>query len=167
MNFIPYRIGFVCSGNICRSPYAEGLLRHRMADFPWAERVEVSSAGTLGIDDAPASSSTMTIAIERGVNLLSHRSQGVSEEWIARQDLVIGLDRNHIGELRDRFPDHHARIYLLGSFPEHELVGADVPDPVGCEEEFFREVHEQIEVALAPLLHFFRQRYEPSESDED
>ncbi|MCA8959908.1 MAG: hypothetical protein KDC38_05325 [Planctomycetes bacterium] len=154
-----WHIGFICSGNICRSPYAEGLLRHLAREKGWGDRLRVSSAGTLGIDDAPADTLTLALAAERGFQLLSHRSRGVSRPYLENCDVVLCMGRSHVEGLREEFPELGARIYLLGSYPHLHLDGDPIPDPVGREVEVFLEVHAAIESALQPVLVDLRRRF--------
>ncbi len=161
MNQPPYHVSFICSGNICRSPFAEGLLRKIGNDRGW-DGLKVSSAGTLGIHDSPCDSVTLALGVERGVNLLAHRSQGIEEEYMASCDLVLGMGVAHVETLREVFPQYADRVFLLGSYPDAALDGEEIPDPIGRDEATFQDVHDAIEVALHPVLHVLGKRFDSS-----
>jgi protein-tyrosine-phosphatase len=89
---------FVCSGNICRSPAAEGMTR------AWLEsrghlNVRVGSCGTLGITGKPAAEFTLRAMAERGVDLGAHRSRGMSHVLLRRADLIVGMEYHHCEEV--------------------------------------------------------------------
>lgn len=162
MNDPQYHVSFICSGNICRSPFAEGLLRKIAIDRGWGD-LRVSSAGTLQIHDAPCDAITLALGIERGVNLLDHRSQGTSAKYMASCDLVLGMGRAHVETLREVFPHYASRVFLLGSYPDESLEGEQIPDPIGSDEAVFRDIHDRIEAALDPVLQALEKRFEHRE----
>ncbi|MEM7167515.1 MAG: hypothetical protein AAF581_18810 [Planctomycetota bacterium] len=148
---------FICSGNICRSPFAEGLLRHLAAEQGLTHRLRVTSAGTLGIVDQAAHSRMRLEALACGFDLESHLSQGLGESHLATCDYIFGLAQRHVTAVRELFPNLAERTYLLGAFPTHDpaetqIVEAEIPDPIGKEEEDFQACFEQIQSVLRPLL---------------
>ncbi|MFQ5654504.1 MAG: low molecular weight protein-tyrosine-phosphatase [Planctomycetota bacterium] len=145
-------ISFICSGNICRSPYAEALLRDRADEEGWGDQIRVTSAGTLGIQGCPAHATTIACGGKKGLNLVPHRSQCVTEEYLASCDIILGVDRSHVLELRHAFPAHAARVFLYRSYPEPHLDGGEIGDPIGTDEENFRGVFKEIEEGLPSLL---------------
>ncbi|HEX2050672.1 MAG TPA: hypothetical protein VHJ34_08585 [Actinomycetota bacterium] len=86
-----FAIVFVCTGNQCRSAMAEAFVRAAAAGAP----VDVSSAGTLGIDGAPSPRHTVAAMAELGVDLSAHRSRGVQGAGLERADLVVGFELAH------------------------------------------------------------------------
>jgi protein-tyrosine phosphatase len=111
------RILFVCSGNICRSPFAEVLARDLRAD------VEFASAGTIALNGNPASATGIAVAAELGVDLIGHRATHLTADVLARSDLVYAMEEEHIASVLALDPG--ARVELLS--PE----GAPMPDPYG------------------------------------
>lgn len=148
----PLHVCFVCSGNICRSPYAEGLLRHEAQARGWGEQLRATSAGTLGIVDSPAHDRMRTEAQSRGFDLEEHRSAGISGKHLATCDYIFGLAERHVVELRELFPELAERIYLLGAFPAHTTDDGEIADPIGKGEMEFMECFEEIHAALEPVL---------------
>lgn len=149
----------MCSGNICRSPIAAELLRTR-ARVAGIEDLVVDSAGTLGIDGAPAARETVDVAREIGLDLTSHRSKGVSEEAVRGADLVLVMEREHLDELDRRFPGPGRRL-LLRAFeggPEPRDDARDVDDPIGAPIGEHRACLGTIERCVDHVLAFLRRR---------
>lgn len=126
----PYRVLMVCTGNICRSPSAEGILRHMLAEAGLADRVEVDSAGTTGwhVGDGP-SAPAVKAAARRGYDLSDLRARELAPSDFAEFDLILAMDDGHYERLtRDAPAGARARIAMfLDAAPD---VGRrDVPDP--------------------------------------
>src|SRR5918995_2210750 len=85
----------VCTGNVCRSPIAEGLLRAAFVERMGPDAPEVASAGTMGWTGSRADPSSIRAAAERGVDISGHRAREVSDEEVARADLVVAMDPEH------------------------------------------------------------------------
>jgi protein-tyrosine phosphatase len=120
---------FVCMGNICRSPLAEGIFRQGLIDAGVSELVEVDSAGTgeWHAGEAPDARSVET-ASGHGIDISMQRARQLSQEDYDRFDLIFAMDRSNEATLRARAPSsRHDRIHL---FLEHTLGSrTDVPDP--------------------------------------
>lgn len=106
---------FVCTGNICRSPTAEGFLRRQLAGLAGAAadgRVTVHSAGTHAtLGTAPAE--VVSAASEYGVDLTGHVSRQLTAEMLASADLVVGLAREHVREAALTLPEAFGRTFTL------------------------------------------------------
>jgi protein-tyrosine phosphatase len=149
-----YRICFVCSGNICRSPVAESVVRAHLDAAGLGDRVEVDSAGTgdwhVGADaHGPALASLR----RRGYDL-DHSARQFDRRWFAERDLVVALDRGHLGELRRLAPDEEAaeKVVLLRSFDPAAGGQQDVPDPYYGDESDFEHVMDLVEAAAPGLV---------------
>ena len=163
----PYRICFVCTGNICRSPSAEVVVR-ALAERVSALEIEVDSAGTddwhAGQPADPRALRALTVA---GYDGATHRARQFDPQWFRERDLIVALDRGHARRLRSWAPDDEARgrIRLLRSFdpavdahPDDPLI--DVADPYYDGEAEFALMVEQIEAAGTGLLeHLARERH--------
>ena len=146
------RVLFVCLGNICRSPTAEGVLRHQLALAGLAGQVEVASAGTgdwhVG---KPPDSRTQRAALLRGYDLSAQRAQQVSALDFSRYDLILAMDKSNLGHLKALQPAAgRAELDLFLRRYQGQLD--EVPDPYYGGEEGFSQVLDLIEVACHGLV---------------
>lgn len=160
---------FVCLGNICRSPTADGILRHQLKEAGLSQHIEVDSAGTgdWHIGKAP-DPRTVAAARQRGYDLSTLRARQVQAEDFHRFDHVLAMDRSNLEHLQAMQPaDSRAELRLLLDFhPRRERPDAllsrcagEVPDPYYGEAEGFEEVLDLVEQACAGLLQHIRQRH--------
>lgn len=152
------RVLFVCLGNICRSPTAEGMMRHRLQQAGLAAQVAVESAGTAAwhIGKAP-DPRTCAAAAQRGYRLHELRARQVQAEDFARFDLILAMDHDNLRELQRLRPDSAgAELDLLlrrGGLAEHE-----VPDPYYGGSDGFERVLDLVESACERLIEQIRER---------
>ena len=152
------RVLFVCLGNICRSPTAEGVMRHRLQQAGLAAQVAVASAGTAAghIGKAP-DPRTCAAATQRGYRLHELRARQVQAEDFARFDLILAMDHDNLRELQRLRPDSAgAELDLLlrrGGLAEHE-----VPDPYYGGSDGFERVLDLVESACERLIEQIRER---------
>jgi protein-tyrosine phosphatase len=152
MDFMPYRVTFVCTGNICRSPIAEAVLRHYTDDEGLDVEVDSSGIGPWHVgDDADHRS---IAALRRAGYRSAHIARQFEVDWFDRYDLIIALDQGHLRELRRMAPDGEsaAKIRLLREFDPAAADDLDVPDPYYGGTEEFAEVLELVEAAMPGLL---------------
>jgi protein-tyrosine phosphatase len=148
------RLCFVCLGNICRSPTAEGIMLHLVREAGRAHEFEIDSAGTseyhVGEEPDPRS---MAAARARGVHLPSRARQFLAEDF-ARFDYVLAMDVQNQRNLLGLAPDAGARakIHLLRSFDAHSPAGAGVPDPYYGAGDGFERVFDICSAACRGLL---------------
>lgn len=147
---------FVCLGNICRSPTAEGIFRHLARERRLDHRLVVDSAGTGGWHvGEPADPRTLAAARRRGITW-DHRARQVGVADFTRFDLLIAMDRRNLSDLLDVAPDEasRAKVVLLRSFDPSTAPGdeLDVPDPYFGGDDGFERVLDLCERACAGLL---------------
>lgn len=154
------RVLFVCTGNICRSPTAEGVFRAMVEACGLAGRIETDSAGTGSwhAGEPPDERARQAAAI-RGIDLSAQRARQVSKQDFDRFDLIVALDRSHQRALRALSPPRAAdRIRLLMDFAPHAGV-SDVPDPYYGALGGFDHVLDLIEAGADGLLRAIRAEY--------
>lgn len=154
-----HRLLFVCMGNICRSPTAEGVFRK-----VWMERapelsIYIDSAGTHAYHVGhPPDPRAQRAALRRGVDLSAQRARRVAEQDFERFDLVLAMDRLNVELLKELSPsEYHERIRLFLEFAPH-LGRLEVPDPYYGGSNGFEHVLDLVEEASAGLLEHLRSR---------
>ena len=147
------RILFVCMGNICRSPTAEGVFRHIAASEAPELTVHVDSAGTHAYHiGEPPDKRAQAAAERRGVSLAALRARRVVADDFSRFDLILAMDELNITILRDQCPEEHAdRIRLLLDYAP-QLGRVEVPDPYYGGSNGFELVLDLVEEASRGLL---------------
>ncbi len=157
----PVRVLFVCLGNICRSPLAEGVFRHLARGRGVADRFTVDSAGTSGYHrGAPPDRRSAEVARGRGVEVTG-KSRPLLPADLRAFDYVIAMDSENLSEIEAlaSVAGASARIHRLREWdPRGE---GDVPDPYYGGPRGFEEVHDMVERSCAALLeHLLRERGE-------
>jgi low molecular weight protein-tyrosine phosphatase len=153
------RVLFVCLGNICRSPTAEGVMRKLVRDAGLEERIEVDSAGTGSwhVGEPPDARATR-VARRRGIELEGAARQ-VRPRDFAEFDLILAMDASNLRNLQRLVPDEDARtkVRLLREFDPAAAGGdLDVPDPYYGGPNGFEEVLDLVQAACAALLERLR-----------
>jgi glycine hydroxymethyltransferase len=142
---------FVCTGNVCRSPMAEGLMKELLGG---REDIVVLSAGVSAPKGAPASQHSIQALSELSIDLKSFRSQPVTEELLEQCTHVFTMTRDHRRLIDLLFPEHGEKIRLLGEFSGN---GGDVPDPIGQGLSTYKRCRDVIKSALEQILDFVDQ----------
>ncbi|WP_344751727.1 low molecular weight protein-tyrosine-phosphatase [Gryllotalpicola koreensis] len=150
-----FRVCFVCSGNICRSPMAEVVFRDLAEKAGIGAKVASSSAGTgdwhVG---EPADHRTVAALRRRGYDGATHRARQFDADWFDDFDLVVALDRSH-RRILDHWaltPENQAKVALLMDFAPHHGDALDVPDPYYSDDAMFDTVLDLVERACAGLV---------------
>ncbi len=150
-----YRLCFVCTGNICRSPMAAVVMQRLVDDEGLSHLVAVDSAGTGAWHvGGPADVRAVAALDAAGYDGRAHRARVFERGWLDGRDLVLALDQGHLRELRAlaRTDEQRAKVRLLRSFDGEAAEGAEVGDPYVGDGRDFAEVLEQVERACRGLL---------------
>lgn len=146
------RVLFVCLGNICRSPTAEGVLRHKLREAGLADRVEVASAGTgdWHVGKAPDKRSQAAAKL-RGYDLSAQRAQQVTRADFATYDLILAMDNSNLRHLKALQPAQgKAELDLF--LRRYQSQIDEVPDPYYDGDQGFEQVLDLIEHASDLLV---------------
>lgn len=149
-----YRILFVCLGNICRSPAAEGIMRRLVGQEGISDRVEVDSAGTYGGHRGQLPDPRMRSAAARRGLSLTHRSRPIREEDFEQFDRIVVMDDMNYEDVHRLAPSRKAaeRIFRMTEFCRRHPDRTYVPDPYYEGHEGFELVLDLLEDACEGLL---------------
>ncbi len=165
----PFRVCFVCTGNICRSPMAEVVFRSLIAGSGFETLLEVESAATGDWHVGErADSRTIAALLERGYDGSAHRARQFDPSWFARLDLVVVFDRGQERVLREWAPTEvdRSKVHLLMSFDPDHGPGVDVPDPYYSDAVVFDGVLTRIQRASTALFRQIEPGISPSASSQ-
>ena len=148
---------FVCMGNICRSPTAEGVFRKFVSDAGLVDDIHTDSAGTHAYHvDEPPDRRAQAAASRRGVSLESIRARRVTDDDYERFDYILAMDEDNLMALMDRAPDtHRNKVRLFLEFAESRRE-REVPDPYYGGSAGFERVLDLVEEASRGLLETLR-----------
>lgn len=161
MSTPPYRICVVCTGNICRSPMGEFVLREMVQDAGLGDRVVVDSAGTTSWEEGnPADRRTLAVLERNGhpdLGARDHVARRFSPGWLPDLDLVLAADRGHLHELQRmaRTDEERARIRLFRSFDPAAAAAGDLEmaDPwFGTDDSAFDQTYAEVVAACRGVL---------------
>lgn len=137
------RVLVICLGNICRSPFAEGLLASQRPELA------LRSAGLLAGAGAPADATAQRVAARFGVDLAAHAARRLADEDVDWADLILAMEGQHVARLARQWPAGGSKTRLLGDFlPSPPFA---IRDPWGQGEDVFARTFERIEAAVEQL----------------
>lgn len=139
------RLLFVCSGNTCRSPMAEVIARQE-AIARGLSNIEISSAGTGAWDGAPSSDGALLVAMERHLDLGSHRARQLTPAILAESDLVLAMGPQHLEHIVALGGAEKA--HLLTDFAAGAPTARAIADPYGGDLEGYRETFEELQAEI-------------------
>ncbi len=144
---------FVCTGNTCRSPMAEGLFRKILSEKLECQEDElidrgfvIASAGISAPVGFPASPESVELLQQQGIDLCGHESQPLTPELLAQSDHIFAMTRGHVAAILSGFPEISERVHLLAR------NGSDISDPIGGGMEDYRRCQAEIESNVRAII---------------
>ncbi|HEY4146758.1 low molecular weight protein-tyrosine-phosphatase [Pinirhizobacter sp.] len=141
------RILIVCVGNICRSPTAEYLLRHRLGD---AHASEVTSAGLSAVTGYPMDDTALQVLLEHDVDGGQHRARQLTTALLRQSSLILAMEKSHVAEIGRMAPEATGKVFLLDRW----LKGGDIPDPYRQQRPAFEHVFALIDQGVSSWLRY-------------
>ncbi|HHY86323.1 MAG TPA: ribose 5-phosphate isomerase B [Verrucomicrobia bacterium] len=146
---------FVCTGNVCRSPMAEGIFRKAVQG---RGEYRVLSAGLGAVDGQPPSPFAVQAAREIGVDISNQRSQMLTPELVQQADYIFGMTHSHVDTVTLLYPQAAEKTFLLREFDDTlDTFEKDISDPIGGSYEVYLACRDQIEQGIASVLRFLEQ----------
>lgn len=146
---------FVCTGNVCRSPMAEGLFRHAVRN---SSNYRVISAGVGAVDGQPPSPHAVRALKDLGIDIARQRSQMLTSELVQQADYIFGMTHGHVDAVNLLFPQAAEKTFLLREFDETlDVFEKDISDPIGGSYDVYLNCRDQIEQGIASMLNFIEQ----------
>jgi protein-tyrosine-phosphatase len=151
---------FVCTGNVCRSPMAEGLFRQAVQA---RGEYRVLSAGVGAVDGQPPSPYAVKALRDLGIDISRQRSRMLTGELIQQADYIFGMTHGHVDAVLLLFPQAAEKTFLLREFDETlDVFEKDISDPIGGSYEVYLNCRDQIEQGIVSMLNFIEQTSQAS-----
>ncbi|OQY14453.1 MAG: hypothetical protein B6I30_00390 [Desulfobacteraceae bacterium 4572_187] len=144
-------IVFVCTGNICRSPMAEGFLRYKWHQTE-RDDISVSSMGTQGLNNSPPTEYAQAVCKTNGFDISYHRSRSLKGKELLKSDLILCMEPVHKRFIQIFFPWYEERVGLLGAWPDRENRKSSIEDPMGGSYKKYLKIFGIIKIHIERII---------------
>jgi protein-tyrosine phosphatase len=151
------KILFLCTGNICRSPFAEGFFT-KLVVTKGLDGISADSAGILALPGNSATHMAQRVASEYHVDLSGHKAKSVSKDLVAESDLILVMEKPQEKSLLSLFPEASGKTLLIRNFARFGSRRRGVADPYGLAYEAYRFCFLDIEDAVTGLVEFLSRK---------
>lgn len=144
-------IVFVCTGNICRSPMAEGFMRHKFKEMGRHD-LSISSMGIHGLNDYPATEYAQKVCEKDGFDISSHKARSLVGDELQKADLIFCMEPVHKKFVQTFFPWLREKVFLLGAWPDKATRKSSIQDPMGGSYEKYQQVFDLIKSHIERII---------------
>jgi len=158
-------IVFLCTGNTCRGPMAQGYMRKAMEERG-VKNVEVKTAGVMTIPGLIPTPEATQVMRNAGIDITGHRSSPLTQELIRKADLILGMTPFHVQFALRESEGAKGKTYLLKEFAESDVKNYQITDPMGMTLEVYKRVYREMKLAIDKMLEgkdFFKVKDEEEE----
>jgi len=142
----------LCTGNTCRSPLADALLKDAIKTRPSLSHIQVQSAGVFAQPNGKASENAREAIKDYNLSLGSHRSQPLTQELINRSFIILGMTASHIDQLSYQFDSLPEKLFRFREWTED--TQKDIIDPFGCNLGVYKECAQTIKEAIPSIISY-------------
>lgn len=157
-----YSIIFICTGNICRSPMAEGVLRKKCSELNRTD-IAVSSMGIHARDGFGASELAIQVCKKEGIDISEHKSRMLVPDELVKSDLVLVMEPLHLNYIYTFFPIISKKTFLLGSWPGENKAKGAIQDPIGVSIKVYSKIYKEITAHIDRILPTIQTRFPKQE----